>query len=151
MTGLIATARRLARGGATRPSRADLGKAVSAAYYALFHAMARDCADLIVGTGKDRSEAAWNHAYRALEHGFAKNACRSAAGQGLDPKIVGVADTFVELQEERHRADYDPAVTYTRMEVDNIIRVADEAIASLRRAPRRDRRAFAVLLLLQRR
>lgn len=58
---------------------------------------------------------------------------------------------FGQLQEERHRADYDPAVTYTRMEAGNIIRVADEAIAALKRAPRRDRRAFAVLLLLRRR
>lgn len=42
---LIITARRLANVNIRRPRQADLRKAVSTAYYALFHVLAQDCAD----------------------------------------------------------------------------------------------------------
>ena len=42
-------ARRLALAGPRRPRQADLRRAVSTAYYALFQAMAKDCADVLVG------------------------------------------------------------------------------------------------------
>ena len=35
---------------AGRPRQAELRRAVSAAYYALFHTLANSCADLLVGT-----------------------------------------------------------------------------------------------------
>ena len=77
---LIRIARGLA-GGAIggnigRPRQAELRRAVSAAYYALFHALARCCADTLVGaTPASRSQTAWTQTYRALEHGYAKNQC----------------------------------------------------------------------------
>ena len=49
--------------------QASLRRAISTAYYAVFHSLARIAADLIVGT--DRNEA-WHQAHRALEHGSAK-------------------------------------------------------------------------------
>ena len=57
--------------------QASLRRAISTAYYAVFHSLARIAADLIVGT--DRNEA-WHQAHRALEHGSAKNACLNARG-----------------------------------------------------------------------
>ncbi|UWM78915.1 hypothetical protein N1937_26860 (plasmid) [Rhizobium sp. WSM4643] len=104
---LIATARRLAKASPKRPRQSDLKRGVSTAYSALFHALARDCADLLVGTGDTRSEPAWAQVYRTLEHGVAKNSCKAAASRGFPGNIVSFADTFVILQEERHRADYD--------------------------------------------
>jgi hypothetical protein len=80
---LIVTARRLARANPNRPRQADLRRAVSTAYYAVFHALARQCADRFVGTGHNRSRPAWQQVYRALDHGFAKNACFQAANLGF--------------------------------------------------------------------
>jgi len=61
------------------------------------------------------------------------------------------AGLFLELQEERHRADYDPTARYTRQEANEIVGRADQAIRDLRRAPRNDRTAFAALALIRRR
>ena len=71
---LIATARGLAEGDPRRPSQANLRRAVSTAYYAMFHCLAGTAADLLIGGS--RSEA-WHQVYRALEHGSAKGACRN--------------------------------------------------------------------------
>jgi hypothetical protein len=57
---LIATARRLAKASPKRPRQSDLKRGVSTAYYALFHALARDCADLLVGAGEARNDPAWH-------------------------------------------------------------------------------------------
>ena len=73
----IATARLLAgqpsRG---RPLETNLRRAVSTAYYALFHCLAECCADMIVGgPGSNRNRTAWLRVYRALQHGTARNRC----------------------------------------------------------------------------
>src|SRR4051812_27154040 len=74
MTGLLVTARTLAEANPRRPTQANLSRAVSTAYSAVFHMLAKQCADAFAGTGAGRSERAWNQVYRALEHGAAKNA-----------------------------------------------------------------------------
>ena len=79
----VKTARSLVgQQGAGRPRETDLRRAVSTAYYGLFHCVASSGADLLVG-GKqaDRSERAWRQAYRALNHGQAKNRCREITGK----------------------------------------------------------------------
>ena len=59
-----------------RPRRADLNRAVSSIYYALFHCLAACGADLLVGrTRGSRSETAWRQTYRALEHGRLRRQC----------------------------------------------------------------------------
>src|ERR1019366_6311415 len=126
---LIVTARRLAKANPARPRQADLKRAVSTAYYALFHALARQCADLLTGVGQDRSDPAWTQVYRSLEHGVARNACKAAANTGFPNGIVNFADTFVSMQEERRSADYDPDGRYTRPDVMLLISNAEQAIA----------------------
>jgi hypothetical protein len=101
VTDLIATARRLAMASPMRPRQSELKRGASAAYHALY-ALARDCADLLVGTGDTRSDPAWAQVYRTLEHGVAKNSCQVAASRGFPGSIVSFADTFVIMQEERH-------------------------------------------------
>ncbi|WP_311044088.1 hypothetical protein [Rhizobium bangladeshense] len=122
---------------------------MSTAYYALFHALARECADLLVGAGDARRDAAWAQVYRTLEHGVAKNSCKTTAARGFPTGIVSFADTFVVLQEERHRADYDPIARFVRAEVLVLIDNCEQAIKDLRSAPRQDRKAFAVWVLFQ--
>jgi uncharacterized protein (UPF0332 family) len=148
---LIVTARRLARANPSRPRQADLRRAVSTAYYAVFHALARQCAERFVGTGQNRSRPAWQQVYRALDHGFVKNACFQAANLGFPTDIVTFADIFARLQDERHRADYDPETRYTRADVQALISMADQAVSALSSAPKDDRTAFAALVLLKKR
>ncbi len=146
---LIAQARRLAKASERKPRQVDLKRAISAAYYAMFHALARECADTIAGTGSGRSQAAWVQVYRALEHGVARNACKQAGNKGLSPEIAQFAETFVELQEERHAADYDPQSLYNRAAAITLVSNAAQAIADLGRAARANRRAFVALVLLR--
>jgi uncharacterized protein (UPF0332 family) len=148
---LIETARRILNATWKNPRQNDLKRAVSTAYYAMFHSLAELNADLFIGTTKDRSDKAWRQAYRALEHGFAKNACQQARRLGFADDVVHFADTFVRMQEERHLADYDPYSKYDRVYTLYLIHLAENAIKGLLRAPRRDRRAFAVLVLLKQR
>jgi hypothetical protein len=122
---------------------------LSTSYYALFHALARDAADLLVGTGAIRGSRAWTQAYRSLDHGFARNACREARAAGFPPSILRCAEMFQLLQEARHAADYDPNNRLTRTEALNWATAAEEAIRHLHSASRPDRRAFAVHILIR--
>ena len=107
---LIETARDLTRAKSGKPRQASLRRATSAIYYALFHCLARTCADMIVGgRGADRSKSAWRQAYRALQHGWAKRRCQNHKIVNDFPvAIQDFAGMFVEMQDKRHRADYDP-------------------------------------------
>lgn len=146
---LIKTAMRLAKASQRRPRQSDLKRAVSTAYYALFHSIARNAADLLVGTGQVRFEPAWVHTYRALNHGTAKKACREVRQMGFPAEICACADAFVELQDARHEADYDPHHRVSLADALASVRRAEQAISDLKAADRRHRRAFAVQVLFQ--
>lgn len=148
---LIRTARILAGASPNKPRQAELKRAISTAYYALFHTLAQDAADRLIGTGKGRSNEAWAQVYRALQHGLAKEACQRTSNLGFPSPIIECADAFVDLQEARHAADYDPDKRVTRNTAQEKIDLAEIAIRKLRSAPKSDRKAFAVLLLLQKR
>lgn len=148
--GLLGTARRLAQASPRRPRQSDLKRAISTAYYALFHAMARSNANRLVGTGSTRSEQAWTQAYRSLEHGTAKTACQQLANLSFPPGLVLVAQAFVALQEIRHKADYDPGFRVTRRDALTAVGQAELAMTELTRSALRDRSAFAVQLLMRR-
>ncbi len=128
-------------------------RALSSAYYALFHCLARCCADTLVGGhGADRSKHAWRQVYRALEHGFAKNACKDSAVVGTFPQAIqDFADTFVTMQEKRHAADYDPSARFQKSEVLEAIEASDTALANFTGVPIKDRRAFSAYVLFKKR
>lgn len=133
-----------------RPKQADLRRSLSSAYYALFHSLARSCADMLVGgQGSDRSRAAWAQVYRALEHGEAKKRCKSEGIRAFPKEIVNFANLFVEMQEKRHLADYDPQYRTTRSEVVEQIEAVKAVIDQFASAPSKDRRAFAVWILMK--
>ena len=115
---LIETARRLTQPAAAQPTQADL-RAVSTAYYALFHCLAAAAADLL--TGSDRSPE-WRQVYRALEHGKAERACRQQGALGAFAiEIHSFAKVFVDLWEARHEADYALEGEYSKPDVLAII------------------------------
>lgn len=132
-----------------RPRQSDLRRAVSTAYYALFHCLALCCADLLVGgPGSNRSRPAWNQTYRALQHGFVRQRCEHRNVANFPSEIRYFAQIFVGMQQHRHRADYDPDVSLVKADVVQLIDYAEDAIRRFQQAPARDRRAFAVYVLL---
>ena len=72
---LITTARLLATAPHpnTQPLPDSLRRAVSAAYYAMFHALASSNAECLVGVPHDQlTEHAWSRTYRGLNHNSAR-------------------------------------------------------------------------------
>lgn len=139
-----------ARGGDDRPGQTALRRAVSTAYYALFHCLANCCADLLVGSpGSDRSEPAWIQTYRALQHGTARARCNNSGMiQRFPVEIQEFAQQFTFMQRKREDSDYDPSLILAYAEVIADIEDTEQCIARFNSVPDKDRRAFAVYILL---
>jgi hypothetical protein len=68
--------------------------------------------------------------------------------QRFPVEIRNFADLFVDLQEKRHKADYDPEAIFSKLIAVRDIYRAEEAILSFDRAPVGVRKAFAIYVLL---
>ena len=136
-----------------RPRQVNLKRAMSTAYYAMFHTLCRIFADSLVGTaGTRRSSPAWNQAYRAIEHGHAKSQCKNQEVIASFPETIRkFAENFVVLQELRHEADYDPAISFRRYEVLNAIDMAEGMINNLLNSNANDRKDFIVWIAMKKR
>lgn len=124
----------------------ELSGAVRSAYYALFHMLSRQCADLFAGQdAKDRSNPAWLQAYRGLNHGTVRSRCvNSKYITEFPSEVRQFAEWFVRLQAARHSADYDPSVEFEHEAVTAAIEDAASAMAAFETVSEKDRRAFAV-------
>ena len=150
---LIATSRVLTtpQPPATVPLEDSLRRAVSTAYYAMFHALAASNADCLIGTPHDRiSQHAWTRAYRGLEHRDAKRNLQQDQGMFSQP-VRSFASTLVELQDQRHIADYDPDRSFALSSVLNWIDRAEDAINDFMLVSPNERRAVAIQSLIRRR
>ncbi len=147
---LVEAARSLARIDKRKPRRANLSRAASTAYYALFHCLAQNCADMLVGGSySSRTTRAWNQAYRALQHGNTRNRCRNKEIIREFPQdIQEFAKIFCEMQAQRNQADYDPRFVPYRSEVTGDINRVQMCIDRFGKVSIKDRRAFAVYVLL---
>lgn len=150
---LLKTSKVLLASAKGKPTDASLRRATSSAYYALFHCLARNCADLLIGgTSADRSNEAWKQVYRALDHNFAKDRCKDKAMIKKFPrKIEDFANTFVTLQEKRHQADYDPGGNFLKSGVTYDIDLAEQAVKDFSSVGAKHRRAFCAYVLFKRR
>jgi hypothetical protein len=118
----------------------------------MFHLLARCAADLLVGgSGATRSSPAWQQVYRALDHTTVKVACRNQKLTRFPQEIQDFANTFVALQEKRHKADYDPLAQFLKSEVLVDIDLASKAMDGFGGAPIKDRRAFAAFVIFKER
>ena len=136
-----------------RPTQAELRKAVSVAYYAVFYALCRNTADCFIGAAGDgRSEWAWRQAYRAVDHGFARRQCQNQRVMArFPPQVQSFANNFVWLQEQRHAADYDPSVSIDLEHARSCRSEAALALAALAEASEKDCYDFAVWVTLRHR
>lgn len=147
--GMIEAARSLFASGGSPSSDANLRRAISTAYYAVFHALAKVCADCLVGTDETiRPKKAWVEVYRGLDHGTSKNACEQARNIGFPDEVKEFAAAFRRLQEARHLCDYDPLVRPTEQETEFYVALAQRSVSALREAREKDRLAFATWTLI---
>ena len=132
-----------------RPRRADLCRAASTAYYALFHCLARTCADSLAGRSRAiGNRPLWLRVYRALEHRQARARCENVPPWFPDEmRLFG--RTFANLQGKRHFADYDPDYPITKAGVVADINDARAAIDGFLARPASDRRDFAIHVLMK--
>ena len=139
---LLAQARRLARGyGGAPATEADLRRAISACYYAAFHALTFWAAVTLLGegTGDNRRRSLLR---RAATHAGARSALLSLLGGTLPKVYEGTVDAvvtqysvlatrFTALQDARHLADYDFAAAVTEEHADGPLQDAREFLAIL--------------------
>ena len=57
------------------------------------------------------------------------------------------ASAFVNLQEQRHLADYDPAATFTVADAQSLVDAAEAAMAAFDQAPVNERADVLALML----
>lgn len=131
------------------PRQTDLRRAVSTAYYALFHEFCKQVADAFVGY---RSDDAWVLFYRSLDHGSVRNRCRELLkDRALPPGLAAAAAAFQGLQAMRHSCDYDPFFRISRTEAQRAIASARDAIRDLRGADGTAKLPFLAFLMLGKR
>ena len=132
-----------------RPSEANLRRSVSTAYYAAFHALCQSCADTLAGpysTGAIREH--WVTAYRTLEHRQVRNRFNNQERMARFPSSIRFfARRFADLQDLRHRADYDPEAIFEPAEVLQLLSNSYVAIEGFNGASERDRRLLAIYLI----
>ncbi len=135
-----------------QPTEADLKRAISAAYYAMFTALAGSCADTLVGQSPNaRSAREWVLTFRALQHGYARQQFERREVNLYSPAIVSFARTFTTTQAMRHEADYNPVSQFTQRQANDIIDQAEYAIDQFMAASQDERRLFAAYVLMRNR
>jgi hypothetical protein len=139
---------------ATPPSdclhQTRLRLAVSTVYYAMYHALARSNADLLMGPSETEvNTPEWNRVYTALGGDSAHELMQ--ADFSCHPAAVRrFAEVFLAVHHQRLLAEEDPVVTFTTAEAQDRIQRAQAAIAEFLSVEPEQRTAFAVQLLLVR-
>ena len=132
------------------PHNSHYRRAISTAYYALFHCLAESSANLLAGEDPaNRSRRAWRQTYRALNHGSVRNrSYRREFKTEFPQDIQDFAKVFVEIRDKRNSADYDPAEPFSKSDAQNAIGDAEDAINNFMSIDSGERRNFALYLLL---
>ena len=152
-TELIALARALVNGiiagGAAPVSQTELRRAVSCAYYAMFHTLALSNANTLIGASTaDQQRWAWQQTYRAADHRPTRNKLSSASLGGRFPTAIRIfGEVFRDAQQTRHAADYDPHRTFSPTDTSGLIDRAETAIAAFNQNSDEIRRDLAIHVL----
>jgi uncharacterized protein (UPF0332 family) len=141
------------------PRQVDLRRAISAAYYGVFHYVVRAAADEVVGITQ-RASPRYTLVYRSADYRALRDLCTEAKKQqlsaryhryapqnGFGANVQAFATAVVELQEKRHSADYDPSVRVRTSDARLAIATARSAVRRFENAPATQRKSFLTLLL----
>ncbi len=148
---LLEIAEHLARRDPTRPREVSLRRAISSAYYAVFHALALLCADQLVGWR--RPWQVFTPIYRSLEHGTAKRLLeKNSAAKIFGSEVAEIGERFGLLQQWRHTADYHPEpLELGQVETLELIELARRAVEALTALPNETKLLLAVHLIARHR
>jgi hypothetical protein len=137
----------------------DLRRAISSAYYGVFHALLIAAADEFVGLTK-RSTSQYCLVYRSIDHRRIRDLCSDVKKSSLPARyakhepsggfgshIKAFAAAVVELQEIRHAADYDPSIRVLSSDALPAVSTARSARQRFQLASSRGRKAFLSLLV----
>ena len=123
---LLEQANHLAHREPKRPKQASLRRAVSASYYALFHL-------LIESALKNwKPLAGRSEIEKAFDHGHMRRTLLNDVGQ-RSGQMQDVAKAFAKLQDQRHQADYRDEIVWSRTEVLNVLKLAEDSFSSWKR------------------
>lgn len=155
---LLLTANELATRSASQAetSEAVLRRAISTAYYAVFHGLCRMVADaVVVRDPEDWPKRAWLHVYRSLDHGKVEqrlgrlvDAEKGIVHLDFPEPVRSLVATFTLLKAWRHRADYDPLHRHTPLDALNAVAQAAIGLQALNALEAKHRVTLGVWLLL---
>jgi uncharacterized protein (UPF0332 family) len=154
---LLVQSRHLLKLDRNRPKQANLRRAVSACYYALFHLLTGESARRL---GPASPPTLIPLLQRAYDHAVMRRACHAvlAPESSLNrafkleasTDLRMLAEAFQFLQDARHKADYDLSYALTRSDAELYLRVAEAAFQAWRRIRGSDEaNVFLVALLLK--
>jgi hypothetical protein len=156
---LLSQADRLIAPLAGAPRQADLRRAISGAYYALFHAVVTEVADEFVGRSQ-RHTPRYALVYRSVDHRALRTVCEDVvkttlptkytkyvSRHGFGPNINALATAVVDLQEKRHAADYDPLFRVNMSDARLAVATSRTALTRFKRITSAQRKAFVSLLV----
>jgi hypothetical protein len=138
------------------PRQVDIRRAISAAYYATFHATITAAVDQFIGT-TNRDTSRYGLVYRSVSHSWLRDLCKEvqkptpsnkfkpyAPSNGFGPNISAFAAAVAELQEKRHAADYDVMIRMNKSDAVLAISTAKAALRRFNKAGKARRVAFLV-------
>lgn len=141
------------------PRQVDLRRAISSAYYGVFHFALTELADEFVGRTK-RGTRLYELVYRSVDHSAFRSLCDELAkssprpkylpylpANGIGTNIQSFAAAASDLQQKRHRADYDPTPRFKQSDAQLVITAARRSVSRFSRASPERRKAFLTLLL----
>lgn len=139
---LLAVARLLLSAGSAAPSEAQLRRAVSTGYYAVFHKVLRAGAERFMGADTQMT-AGYNLLYRGFSHARMKSVCvslnvpmlskllREQLGRAaVSQDMRDFGSIFAILQDARHLADYDPSATFSLSNSTDLVSLAETAMTA---------------------
>lgn len=141
------------------PRQADLRRAISAAYYGLFHFCLAAVADEFVGVSQ-RSSSRYALVYRSIDHKTLAVVCGEAKKPtpaakylpyfppgGFGPNIQVFSRAAIELQEKRNLADYNPQPRFKTLDATLAVSTARLAVQRFEMADDGERKVFLTLLV----
>ena len=135
---------------AIHPTQSSIRRAISTAYYGMFHALLASNADTLIGSPENTIDiAGWSRIYRNTQHRMTYDQMQRIHNQSQPQFSAAVrvyAHTFCRLQRSRHSADYDPfAGPFSIPYAQDLIDQAESAATDFLQVSARERAAVAVL------
>ena len=131
------------------PTHEHVRRAASNAYYAMFHYLAQSNATALAGHPTNpTTAAAWSRIYRGLDHTTARRELQKNR-LGLSSRARHFADTFRDMQEQRHSADYDPNAVITTDDSATFLDRAESTILGFTQITTDERVHIATLTLVR--